>query len=220
MSLAFAVAEELYTVEEYLTYERAEDERHEYVDGYVYAMAGESNEHGEICTNIGWAVGGQLRGTICRGRTANSKVRSGSTPLLPHVRKGMFSYPDFFVVCGELEFHDAFKDVVTNPKVIFEVLSPGTENFDRTEKFQRYDEWNDTLSDFILIAQDRPKVEHYTRQSDGSWKYRYYIGLETSFVIESINCQLSLADLYERVKFPPLKPELVVVPKKTRRKKQ
>ena len=220
MSLAFAVAEELYTVEEYLTYERAADERHEYVDGYVYAMAGESNEHGEICTNLGGLIHLQLRGSVCRGRTANSKVRSGPTPLLPSSHKGMFSYPDYFVVCGELEFHDKFKDVVTNPTVIFEVLSPSTENFDRDMKFQRYDEWNSTLSDYLLIAQDRPKVDHYTRQSDGNWVYRAYHGLETSFVIESINCRLSLADIYERVTFPPPKLELVEIPKKKKRKKQ
>lgn len=215
--MALALSQLLYTVEEYLQMERAAEERHEYVDGYVYAMAGESDEHCDICMNLSWIIGPQLRSTPCRGRIANTKVRSGPKPLAPRSRKGLFSYPDFFVVCGPREFHDEYKDIVTNPKVIFEVLSDSTEEFDRDLKFQRYDQWNPTLQDYLLIAQTSPKVEHYTRQADASWKYRVYRGLKASFVIESINCRLSLAELYERVVFPPPKPQLVAIPKPPRR---
>lgn len=215
--MALPLSQFLYTVEEYLALERAAAERHEYLEGYVYAMAGESDAHGDICMNLSWIIGPQLRGTPCRGRIANTKVLSGPKPLSPRSRKGLFSYPDFFVVCGPREFHDDHKDVVTNPKVIFEVLSDSTEEFDRDLKFQRYDHWNPTLQDYLLIAQTAPKVEHYTRQSDGSWKYRVYRGLKASCVIESINCRLRLAELYERVIFPTPKPQLVAIPKPPRR---
>lgn len=213
MSLAFAPT--LYTIEEYLTFERAAAERHEYLDGYIYKMAGESSEHADICMNLAAQIHPQLRGTPCRGRIANTKVRSGPLPLSPRSTKGLFSYPDFFVVCDPIQYHDEFRDIVINPVVIFEVLSPSTEEFDRDIKFERYDRWNPSLQDYLLLAQNAPKIEHYTRQTDGSWKYRVYRGLEVSFVIESINCRLSLAEVYERVSFPPPPvPKLQAVSKK------
>lgn len=215
--MSLPLSETLYTVDEYLQMERASDERHEYFDGYVYAMAGESDAHGDICMNLSWSIGLQLRGTDCRGRIANTKVLSGPTPLLPRSRKGMFSYPDFFVIGGKVEHHDAHEDVVTNPKVIFEVLSDSTEEFDRDLKFQRYDQWNPTLQDYLLISQTTPKIEHFTRQADGSWKYRVYRGLKASLVIESINCRLRLADLYERVVFPAPKIQLAALSKPSKR---
>jgi Uma2 family endonuclease len=210
-------SEILYTVEEYLEMERAAAERHEYFDGYVYAMAGKSEPHGDICMNLSGLLHPQLRGTPCRGRIANTKVLSGPAPLSARSRKGLFSYPDFFVVCGEVQYLDKHQDVVTNPKVIFEVLSDSTEEFDRDLKFQRYDQWNPTLQDYLLISQSTPKIEHFTRQADGSWKYRVYRGLKASFVIESINCRLRLADLYERVVFPPSKAQLAALPKPPKR---
>ena len=216
MALAFAPT--LYTVEEYLTLERAAEERHEYLDGYIYKMAGESEDHGRICMNLAGLTHPQLRGTPCEGRIANTKVRSGPLPLSPRGTKGLFSYPDFFVVCDPIQYHDEFHDIVINPVVIFEVLSPSTEDFDRDIKFERYDRWNPSLQDYLLVAQNVPKIEHYTRQADGSWRYRVYRGLETSFAIESIKCGLSLADIYERVTFPPPPvPKLQVVSKKASR---
>lgn len=213
MSLAFAPM--LYTIEEYLAFERAAEERHEYLDGYIYKMAGESEEHGRSCMNLAGLTHPQLRGTTCEGRIANTKVRSGPLPLSPQSTKGLFSYPDFFVVCDPIQYHDEFRDIVINPVVIFEVLSPSTEDFDRDIKFERYDRWNPSLQDYLLVAQNAPKIKHYTRQTDGSWKYRVYRGPEASFVIESTNCRLSLAEVYERVTFPPPPvPKLQAVSKK------
>lgn len=213
MALAFAPPP--YTVEEYLALERAAEERHEYLDGHIYKMAGESEEHGTICMNLAGLAHPQLRGTPCQGRIANTKVRSGPLPLSPRSNKGLFSYPDVFVVCDPIQYHDEFRDIVINPVVIFEVLSPSTEDFDRDIKFERYDRWNSSLQDYLLVAQNVPKIEHYTRQADGSWRYRVYRGLEASFSIESIKCSLRLAEVYERVTFPPPPmPKLQVVPKK------
>lgn len=209
----------LVTEEEYLAMERAAEERHEYIDGYVFAMAGESPEHGEICANLGWIIGPQLRGAPCRMRTANSKVRSGPKPAFTRGQKGLYSYPDLFVICGELQFHDRHKDVIVNPTVIFEVLSESTASYDRGEKFLRYQNWCPTLRDYVLISQTSPTIEHYSRQPDGSWTYRVYQGLEASFSIKSIKCNLKLSEVYERVKFPPVALEKKPGAKKTTTKK-
>jgi Uma2 family endonuclease len=145
----------------------------------------------------------QLRGTPCRARIANSKVRSGPRPAVRRRPRGMYSYPDLFVICGELQYHDEYKDVIVNPTAIFEVLSESTEKFDRGEKFLRYQNYNHSLQDYLLVSQLSPTIEHYTRQADGSWNYRVYTGLRASFTIKSIKCQVKLAEVYERVKFPP-----------------
>ena len=200
--MAIRKSELLYTIEEYLAMEREAEERHEYLDGYILAMSGESEAHGEISTNIAVTIGSQLRGTPCRMRIKDTKVRSGPTPHLGS-RKGLFSYPDFVVICGEPKYHDKHTDVVLNPTVIIEVLSASTERFDRGEKFLRYQEWSPTLSDYLLVSQTRPAVEHFIRQQDGSWSYHLYSGLDQVFFIKPINCELRLSDVYERVEFPP-----------------
>lgn len=121
---------EIYTPEEYLEFERNAAERHEFVDGYLAEMAGESLSHSRICVNINREVSNGLLGKKCEALSPNMKVRTSDASL--------FSYPDLTIVCGEPQFHDCKKDVIVNPKVIFEVLSPATEKYDRTLKFQRY----------------------------------------------------------------------------------
>jgi Uma2 family endonuclease len=192
----------LFTVDEYLALERAADERHEYIDGQIYAMAGESGEHGDISANVVATVVTQLKGKPCRARTKDTKVRSGPAPRLGRNTSGMFSYPDIVVVCEEPEYHDEHTDVILNPKVIAEVLSPSTEAFDRGEKFERYQTWNPTLTDYVLISQDRPQIEHFHRQTDGSWSFNRHSGLDATVTIPSIECSLKLADVYDRIAFP------------------
>ena len=97
-------------------------------------------------------------------------------------------------------YHDEHRDVILNPKVIIEVLSESTEAFDRGEKFQRYQVWNPSLTDYLLVSQARPLIEHYARQASG-WSYQFHAGLQQSVVIESIRCELRLANIYERVAF-------------------
>ena len=197
-----------YTPEEYLRLEREADERHEYLDGEIFAMAGESWEHGDVSVNLVAELGRQLKGTACRARTKDTKVRSGPLPYNSRRPKGLFSYPDVVVICGEPEYLDDYGDVVTNPAAIFEVLSPATELRDRNLKFQRYDKWNPTLHDYVLISQSAPLVEHFQRQTGGSWLYRRYEGLEQCVPLASIGCTLALSDLYDRVEFPTEESEL------------
>jgi Uma2 family endonuclease len=103
------------------------------------------------------------------------------------------------VVCGEPEYHDILKDVILNPRAIFEVLSESTEAFDRGEKFNRLQTWNPSLTDYVLVSQHRAQIEHFRRQADGSWSYRLTTGVDASVAMPSINCTLKLADIYERV---------------------
>jgi Uma2 family endonuclease len=90
----------LYTIDQYLAIERAAQERHIYLDGSIYMMAGESGAHGDISTNIVAALAAQLEDTPCRVRIKDTKVRSGETPMSGQGTRGMFSYPDIVVICG------------------------------------------------------------------------------------------------------------------------
>lgn len=188
-----------YSFEEYLEAERKADERSEFIDGEIYAMAGESGRHGDISANFLALIVAKLRGTDCRARTKDTKIKSGA--LQTRFGKGMISYPDIVVICGEPEYHDKHKDIVLNPAVIIEVLSDATEEFDRGVKFMRYRNFNDTLTDYILVSQDEPHIEHYIRQKNGDWLLKEYYGLDAAFQIDSINCSLDLAEVYERVDF-------------------
>ena len=107
------------------------------------------------------------------------------------------------VVCGERKFHDKYSDVLLNPNVIIEVLSKSTEAFDRGEKFIRYRTWLPSLTNYILVSQDKPMIEHYRRQSDGEWVLSTLDGLGAALKIESIGCSLKLSDVYDGVQFLP-----------------
>ncbi len=181
-----------YSPEEYLALERAADFRSEYFNGEIFAMAGESPNHGRIKSDVNRIIGNQLVGKTCETFTSDTKVR---TPGI-----NVFGYPDVVVVCGELIFHDTFKDVILNPKVIIEVLSPSTEAYDRGEKFASYRQL-ETLTDYLLISQDKPLIEHYVRHGK-FWMLSEESDLANSIAIESIECTLPLNEVYVRVQFP------------------
>ena len=192
-----------HTVEAYLQLEREAAERHEYLDGDIYLMAGESPEHGAICMNLSISIGSQLRGTPCQAFAKGAKVRSGPEPRPGVSMQGLFSYPDLVVVCGDLQFHDARRDVLLNPTLIIKVLSDSTEAFDRGDKFRRYRAWLPTLIDYLLVAQDRPLIDHYHRVEDNRWELVSVEGLASSLYLVSINCTLQLAEVYDRLTFSP-----------------
>ena len=181
----------VFTSEEYLSLERMSEIRHEYLDGFVYAMAGESPEHSTICFNLAGILHAQLRDKPCRGFSPNMKVRTDES--------GLYAYPDLAVVCGEPLFHDERRDVLVNPTVIFEVLSPSTEAYDRGEKFLRYRTHLATLKDYVLVTQSKAFIEHFSRQPDGAWLYTVTNGLSESLALASIDCRLPLAEVYRLV---------------------
>ncbi len=191
-NLALVQSHPVFTVEDYLGFERFAGERHEFLDGRVYAMAGESLSHGTICFNLGGITHRQLFGKKCRGFSPNMKIATNET--------GLFSYPDLAIVCGKPRLYDKKTDVLTNPVVIFEVLSPSTENYDRGEKFLRYTNNIQTLEHYVLIAQDRPRIEHYARAS--GWAKTEIEGINAVLKLDSVECEISLAELYDLVEFP------------------
>ena len=181
-----------YSPEEYLALERAAEFRSEYFDGQIIAMAGESLNHGRIKMDAATALNIRLQGKSCETFTSDTKVR---TPGI-----NIFGYPDVLVVCGEPLFHDTFQDVILNPKVIIEVLSPSTETYDRGEKFFSYRQL-ESLTDYLLIAQDKVRIEHYVRHGK-FWLLAEENDLAQSLHIEAIDCYLPLRDVYARVQFP------------------
>jgi len=180
------------TGEQYLEIERFSEIRHEYLDGLVYAMAGESRDHSRICFNLAVIVGRQLQGTPCEGFSPNMKVRTGIG--------GLYAYPDLMIVCGEAVFHDEHGDVLLNPTVVFVVLSPSTEKYDRGEKFRRYRTQIESLQDYVMVSQDQPRIEHHHRQTDGKWSATEISGLDGVLVLPSIDCRIPLAEVYRHTK--------------------
>ena len=118
--------------------------------------------------------------------------------LIPSVR--LYTYPDIVVVCGEPKFVDDEFDTLTNPLLLIEILSDSTESYDRGQKFKNYRSI-DSLREYVLISQRSPSIEKYVKHGDGFWMLSDAAGLDSSITIESIDCRLSLADVYDKVNF-------------------
>jgi len=192
-----------YTEDEYLAIERESEERYQYLDGEILLMAGESPQHADVSTNLTGVFWSLLKGTPCRLWSKDTKVRSGRLPKRGHSIKGLYSYPDGIIVCGEPQFLDEHQDVLINPKVIIEVLSPTTEAFDCNEKFRRYRTFNPSLTDYLLVAQDKPVIQHFAKRDDGLWVIAASVtDLSGNVHIASVNCTLQLAEVYDRIIFP------------------
>lgn len=192
------------TPAEYLAFERQSDVKHEYFRGELFAMAGANRQHARIAANLAYLFVGQMKGRPCDVFSGDMRVKVSPT--------GLYTYPDTSVVCGRPRFEDKELDVLLNPTVIVEILSKSTEAYDRGEKFAQY-RTLDTLTDYLLISQDRPLIERFTRQPDGGWLLTESAGLDAAMPIESIQCHLPLAEVYDRVEFDeaPPAPRLSVV---------
>lgn len=179
-----------YTVAEYLAFERQSETKHEYYAGEIVAMAGASFEHNLIVGNTYASLHTQLRRRPCAVLPSDQRLRV--SPI------GPLTYPDIMVVCGQPHFTDERPDTLTNPTVIVEVLSPSTEGDDRGRKAKHY-RTIASLKEYVLIAQDEPRIEHYVRAENGWWRFTEATDLGASIQLDSIACTLALADVYERV---------------------
>jgi len=173
--------------EEYLAIERQADFKSEYLDGDVVAMSGASLSHNRISANLLVAVHSQLRSGSCSALGSDMRVKAGNGYL----------YPDISVACPRPEVEGPGGDTLTNPTVVFEVLSPSTERRDRTVKSAAYRRLP-SLQAYVLISQDRAFVE-CLRRHDRFWVYESFDSLDESLVLESIDCRLPLAELYAGV---------------------
>lgn len=201
-----------YTPEEYLALERKAEYKSEYingriyplhrtiaeeaerVNGQVYAMAGASERHNLIALNVAGEIRNQFKGRPCRAYVNDMRVKVSPT--------GMYTYPDVVAVCGEPHLEDRQVDTLTNPTVIVEVLSPSTEAHDRGEKFAHYRKL-DSLMEYVLVAQDTMRVEHYTRRDDSGveWVLREISTPDGTLYLHSIDCAVALSDIYDKVQF-------------------
>lgn len=180
------------TEEEYLALDRAAEFKSEYFDGEMFAMSGGSMQHARLQRNLTTELSNALRGSQCEAFGSDFRVR---------VSGRMYTYPDVSVVCGKPLLADNRQDVLLNPVVIFEVLSPSTEKYDRGLKLQHYRAVA-TLQDYILVDQSQIRIERYTRQENNLWTLRDYEGLDGEFTISSIGVSLSMRRIYDRVEFP------------------
>ncbi len=183
--------EKKYTPEEYLALEEQAEYRSEYVDGYIYKMAGGTESHIQISFNATKLFADKLRGK-CRAYQSEMKVWIDEI--------GTFFYPDVTVVCGERKFHKGKRDIVENPILLVEVLSKSTEEYDKNDKFLTYRNIP-SFQEYVLISQNRPAVQQFSRQVDGKWVHQATIGLNSKVYFESVDVELSLEDIYDLVEF-------------------
>ena len=183
--------------EEYITLERktipdAGIVRSEYVKGRIVAMSGASRLHNLISGNIFGELRNRLKGSGCETYKGEMRVSTPNT--------SSYFYPDVVTVCDEPRFEDDVFDTLLNPIIIVEVLSPSTEAYHRGEKLLHYRQL-ESLKEYILISQDRVYVERYLRKQE-EWGYTSFQELDEVLPLTSIQCELPLQEIYERVKFP------------------
>jgi Uma2 family endonuclease len=197
-----SVAKVYYTPEQYLALEREAAYKSEYINGQIYAMSGVSREHNLVTGNIFSELRTRLRDYPCEVYVSDVRVRVSPT--------GMYTYPDVTVACGEPHFEDDHVDTLINPTIIIEVLSPSTEAYDRGEKFAHYQRLA-SLTDYVLISQDKARVEHFARHSDSNdqWLLTTVSGLDGVLRLPSVECEVALRDIYDKVAFPEAEPRML-----------
>ncbi len=183
------VAQTYLTPKEYITSERKATLKSEYLSGEIVAMSGASNAHNLITMNTATGLYNQLTERGCRVYASDMRVGIGAGIS--------YFYPDVAVVCDKPRFEDNVLDTLINPIVVIEVLSPSTEVYDRGEKFTRYQQL-ESLVEYVLISQDRVRVEHYLRQGEG-WPRREFTSIDDILPLISIDAELALQQIYRFV---------------------
>src|SRR5215813_9649724 len=170
-----------FTAEEYLELERKAERKSEYLKGEIFAMGGASPRHVLIVTNVVSELRSQLKDRPCSVFSTDLRVRTSP--------EGLYTYPDVVILCGFPQYHDSRKDTLTNPTLIVEVLSKSTKDYDRGEKFEQY-RAIESFKEYLLIAQDRPHIEHFVRQPDNTWVLSETSKPDAVVTLPSIGCTL------------------------------
>jgi Uma2 family endonuclease len=182
-----------YTLEEYFALELASEERYEYFNGEVFCMSGVSPNHAQIESNLITSLNNELRARGCRVFPANIRIK---VPAAPPYR-----YPDLAVVCEKPSYEKIGGiEALTNPVLLVEVLSPSTEAYDRGDKFTYYKSIP-SFREYLLVAQHRPHITHYIKQTDGKWDYEESNDLTSNLDLLSVDCALALSEVYVGVEF-------------------
>ena len=180
-----------YTPEEYLALEEKAECKSEYLDGGIFKMAGGTEAHITISFNVTKLLAEKLRGK-CRAYQSEMKVWVAEA--------GTFFYPDVTVVCGERKFYKGKQDIVENPILLVEVLSESTKDYDKNDKFLVYQNLP-SFQEYVLISQNKPAIQQFIRQTDGSWKYLATIGADSEVKFESVTTTVGLKEIYDLVEF-------------------
>jgi Uma2 family endonuclease len=183
-----AVSHHRHTFKEYLLIEEMAGVKHEYLNGEIYAMAGGTPEHAALCARVIARLVALTDGGPCNAYTSDLQIRVSAT--------GLATYADAAVICGPLERDPESPTHCINPAVVVEVLSPSTESYDRGEKRKHYQQI-ESLRDYVIVAQDRPHAEQWTRVADGTWAHRV-IDADGEIQLHSIGGSMPLGDLYPR----------------------
>lgn len=179
-------AKRLHTFEEYLAQEEASLEKHEFYQGHILAMAGGTIRHAWLASQVTFALVSQLGRGPCRVFSSDLRVRVLET--------GLSTYPDLSVVCGAIEGDPLDRHAILNPSVLVEVLSPGSERYDRGEKFDHYQKIP-SLQDYVLVSTETRKIEVFHRSADGSWRYTR-AGPGERARLDSLGLALDVDELY------------------------
>ena len=184
-----------FTPQEYYRLERDAEYRSDYYDGEIFAMAGGTSRHSLIIMNIGGELRQRLKGRPCAAYESNQRLKIKAT--------GLRTYPDLSVYCGTLEYdpEDPESETAMNPTVIFEVLSKSTEGYDRGFKAENYRKI-ESLKAYAFVSQRAAHVEIYERQTNGKWDLQEASGLDATVTFPSLDVELPLAEIYDRVVFP------------------
>jgi Uma2 family endonuclease len=193
--MSVALAERYISPEEYLAAERIAEEKSEYFDGRVVPMAGARVRHNKLASNIGFALHTRLDELAFDIYTADMRVIAASG--------AQYSYPDV-VVAEEFVEAEAEEDNLDSPVLIVEILSKSTEKIDRGEKLMRYKQI-ESLQHCLLVSQTERRIEHHHRRGN-DWELTVHEGLESTINLDSLQCDLPLAEVYRKVKVGPYPP--------------
>ncbi len=180
-----------FSIKEYLDLEIETNEKHEFLDGSIYSLAGGTINHGRISGNIFAELHVNLKGSKCNPINSDVKVYVESV--------NSFFYPDAMVICDEIETSSKDSNSITNPKVIIEVLSKSTASYDRGDKFFLYRQL-ESLEEYILIDQYKAQIDIHKRKGD-LWKITRVSGIENELEIEVLETKIKLSEIYDNVKF-------------------
>ena len=189
-----ALPKRKYTIEEYVELIKTTEEKIEYFDGEIFSMAGGKFAHAEIASNVLTLLRNRLASRPCRAYSGELAIKVPTAPP--------FRLPDASVVCGQpviQNFHGI--DLLVNPVLIVEVLSDSTSDYDLGKKFLAYQSIA-SFREYLTIAQKYSHVMQYTKQADGLWVRRDFIGMDSEIQLESLEVTLSLKEIYENVQFP------------------
>lgn len=185
----------VYTFEEYLRREEKSVEKHEFYNGKIIKMPGGTDIHSEIAANVTTSIKSAVRPLPKKFRVYNSDLKIRIESLNAGV------YPDALVICEQPEYWENRRDVITNPLLIVEVLSPSTQTYDRLGKFDLYKEISG-FQEYVLIHSDKYAVETRFREEPDLWRIRTENNLNMSIPLRSLGVTIAMTDIYENIIFP------------------